>query len=51
MGNLTRIFAYDGLNQHTLLAARHDGRVRRKSVVRKRGFAEWESEGNRLLPG
>jgi len=33
--NLERVFTYDGLDHHTLLAAGHDGRVRRKSVGRK----------------
>jgi hypothetical protein len=46
-GNLTRKFAYDGLNQHTLLASRHYGRMRRKSAVRKRGFVEGIGRGDR----
>jgi hypothetical protein len=46
LGNLGRKFAYDGLNHHTLLATRHDGRVRCKSVGRKRGFGEGEDGGN-----
>lgn len=40
LSNLARKFAYDGLDHHTLLATRHDGRVRRKSVRRKRGSEE-----------
>jgi hypothetical protein len=46
LGNLTRKFAYDGLNHHTLLATRHDGRVRRKSVGRKRASGEGGGGGN-----
>jgi len=42
--NQVRKFAYDGLDHHTLLAARHDGQVGHKSVGRKRGFGEGEVE-------
>ena len=46
MGNLMGKFAYDGLDHHTLLAARHYERVRRGSVVIKRGFVEGGGGGN-----
>ena len=44
MGNLRRKFAYDGLDHHTLLSARHYERVRFKSTVRKCDFVEGEVE-------